>query len=595
MRKHFFPRIIWFLLLNCVIFILLVAMQFPRGGNFTHKIDDLLISGRYASDTDKLAGWQPLDGGVTVQYGGLEFRLDLSEYISVLDNGAAFMLPGGVELSFSLQYINGMGNVPELKISGKFAEEDDSSVEIPFKTQRSSIVRDNNTDPLNILYRGSLYQFSRPLSFGESGQIVLAASSPVITYHTVTEEDEFKLADYIIRQAETAEAYSEAVFYWLDRNYALWSRMGTQTDENTVVAWCGEAVRRGNYRSAISAVPASFSTDPQRTWESAVYQFDRRIGVWERAARSVGAFERERFNTISRLLADRGSAVFNENRLIEFLAIRGYNDLINNFLSFVQEMDPTAVTLDMGPGILECFSDLDKWRPGAVNPFVPLAERVLLLATDKIRRDGDQVFIVSDSLADTEFNLRFGMAVIQWGEKNGISDWVGLGRSIVLSVISLGDDAGSIPSSLEINGTGSPGGRISSARLYRILGGSEYLPHATATGADGIWAWTAASSVNINRTSTLMDISVRFPVGETHYVMLRNVPSFPQLQIYGMNWRRAVDFESYYNASGWYYFEQERTLVLKLNHRSTTETVRILFTAPRAPEPEPAQTSTEQS
>jgi hypothetical protein len=84
-----------------------------------------------------------------------------------------------------------------------------------------------------------------------------------------------------------------------------------------------------------------------------------------------------------------------------------------------------------------------------------------------------------------------------------------------------------------------------------------------------------------------MDIAVRFPVGETHYVMLRNVRPFALLQIYEVNWRRAVDFESYYNSSGWYYFEQERILVLKLNHRSSIENVRIYFTAPRAPEPPP--------
>jgi hypothetical protein len=77
--------------------------------------------------------------------------------------------------------------------------------------------------------------------------------------------------------------------------------------------------------------------------------------------------------------------------------------------------------------------------------------------------------------------------------------------------------------------------------------------------------------------------------------MLRNVPPFPLLQIYGVNWRRAVDFESYYNSSGWYYFEQERILVLKINHRSTTENIKIYFTVPRSPEPEPPQTQQAQT
>jgi hypothetical protein len=90
-----------------------------------------------------------------------------------------------------------------------------------------------------------------------------------------------------------------------------------------------------------------------------------------------------------------------------------------------------------------------------------------------------------------------------------------------------------------------------------------------------------------------MDISIQFPVGETHYVMLYNVPPFPLLQIYEVNWRRAVDFESYYNSSGWYYFEDDRILVIKINQRSNTENVRIYFTVPRAPEPEPSQVQPE--
>ena len=592
MRKRIFPRIVWFLLLNCVIFILLVTMQFPRTGNFSVSIGEMLVNGRYAPETGEPSEWRPLNGAASIAFGGLEFRLDFSEYIAILENGAAFMLPGGTELSFTSNTANGTSNgAAELRINGKFSD-DASSVEIPFRTQRASVIRDSDINTLNIMYKGSLYQFSRPLSGDESGMLVLVASAPGISYHAVTSEKEFNPIDYIVPQAETAQAFTDALSRWIDRNYVLWSRMGTQTDEDTVIAWCGEAVRRGNYRSAVSAVPVSFSSDPQRTWASAVYQFDRRIGVWERAVRTFGAFEREKINLVTRLLAEKGIGLFAENHLIEFLAVRGNNDLINSLLAFAQGTDPSILTLEAGPGILENCSDLNKWRPDTANPFMPLAEQVLQLAEDGLRRNGDQVLIFADSLADAEFNLRFGAAAQKWAEITGNDDWAGLGRSIVLSVISLGDDSGSVPASLAIRETGEfvpSAERSSSAKLYRLLGISEYLPHAAATGTDGIWAWTAASSVNVTRSGSLMDIFVRFPVGETHYVMLRNVPPFPQLQIHGVNWRRAVDFESYYNSSGWYYFEQERILILKLSHRSTTENVKIYFTVPRAPEPAPVQ------
>ena len=584
MRKRIFPRIIWFTLLNCAIFILLVAMQFTRNGNFSYRIGDMLVNGRYSTEADEALdpppqAARPLNGGANVIFGGLEFRLASAAYINVTETGATFILPDDTELSF------GMPDTPELRITAKFPD-DVASIEIPFKTQRSSIINDNGNDM--ILYRGSRYQFSRPLQGFESGYLVLAASTPSVSYRTVTDKKEFNPADFMVPQAETAQAFSGVLSRWVNRNFTLWGQMGNQTDEDTVIAWCGEAIRQGNYRTAATIVPVSFSSDPHRTWESAVYQFDRRIGVWERAARAVDVFEREKYNRLSRLLAEKNTGLFIEKHLVEFLAVRGYNDLINNLLSFARELDPAAVALEMIPGILESSLDMHKWRPDADDPFAPLAEQVIQLAANEMHRDGDRVLVFSNGRADIEFNLRLGMAVYKWGEKTGNNEWAGVGRSLALSVISLSGDNGSVPAFLTSGETSSEAGeQIISARLYRILNDNDHLPHAAATGANGIWAWTAATGVNISRTDTLMDISIQFPVGETHYVMLRNVPPFPLLQIYEVNWRRAVDFESYYNSSGWYYFEQERILVIKINQRSNTENVRIYFTVPRAPEPEP--------
>ena len=257
---------------------------------------------------------------------------------------------------------------------------------------------------------------------------------------------------------------------------------------------------------------------------------------------------------------------------------------------------------------MESWLEMHKQQPQTANPFDPLVEQVCQLVADGIHHIEGRVYVFSDGHADTAFNLRLGLALSEWGEKSGKDDWAGLGRSLVFSVIALGDERGSVPASLEIDGKAGgmavshAGGRISSAKLYRLLGSSEYLPRWIATGADGIWAYTAASSVNIVRNQRQMDIAIRFPVGTTHYVMLRNIAPFPLLQIYDMNWRRAADFESYYNASGWYYFEQEQILVIKISHRSNVETVRILFTVPAVETPPsapasqpPSQSSTAQS
>jgi hypothetical protein len=56
--------------------------------------------------------------------------------------------------------------------------------------------------------------------------------------------------------------------------------------------------------------------------------------------------------------------------------------------------------------------------------------------------------------------------------------------------------------------------------------------------------------------------------------------------MHDQNWRRASDFEIY-DSSGWNYFENEQTLILKIRHRVNVERIRIYYTVPRVEPPPP--------
>ena len=596
MRRRVFPRIILFSLISCVTFILLAGMQFSRQGNFSQRIGRMTINGRLFLSDEAAQKPAPqenrrtLDGGASVFFGGLEFRLD-AEYVDVLENEAIFTLTDGGEISFASMSGGGTrGSEDELRISGKFPA-GIAAIDIPFRPQRSSVIRDGGGGMLNIAYNGSRYRFSRPLQGLDEGMLTLLASAPSVLYRAVTDDAKNNPADFIVPQAETVQSFNGELSLWTAHNFELWERnMETQTGEDLIVAWCAEAIRQGKYQSAASTVPAAFSTSPERSWESSVYQFDRRTGVWERFARVINTERRERIDRITGLLAEKNTGVFAEDHLIEYLAISGNTGLIDELAAFAQELDSFALTLETGCGILECYADMGKWRPLAENPFEELTGRAGEIAAEGLHRAGDQVFVFSDGRADITFNMRLGAALHQWGQKAGESDWAALGRSLVLSVLSLGDENGLVPAALTIGahrGFAKTADTISTARLYRLLGGNEYIPRMTATGTGGIWAWTAASSVTVTQNETQMDIRVTFPVGETHYIALRSIRPFPLLQIYDANWRRAYDFESYYDSSGWYYFESEQTLVLKIRHRQNVENIRILFVAPRVEPPPP--------
>lgn len=637
MRKRVFPRILWFLFVYCVVFVLLVSLQFARRGNFSHKIGEMVVSGRYmpgAEGTPLPAaplpnqagadnpGGKPekmlLDGGAGLFFGGLEFRLGsqgdaglalidsegarrhvFAESMTLLENEVVFALPGGMELAFSSLISDRQNGLPEIRISGAFPE-GVSAVDIPFRPQRASVAPESAADAPNISYNGILYQFSRELQGLAEGRLILQTGMPVISYRAIPDKKEIHPANFIVQEAETVQAFENALSLWTARNFEIWSRgMSGSTDEDTVIAWCAEAVQQGKYRSAVSAIPVQFSSDPRRTWESAVYQFDRRIGVWERAIRGINAHENEKANRVSRLIEEKNSLLFDEAHLLEFLAIRNNSRMIDEMIAFMGGLEPENLKLEHIPGILEFHLDMARWRSGTDAAAI-LIEKACQLLLEGLQETADGVFVFSDNQAGMAFNIRLGMALHRWGSLAEKPDWAALGRTLVLSVLSLGDEnrtaeaaaPGRKPGAIPVMLPDVSPDSISSAKLYRLIGGNGNLPHAAPTGTSSIWAWTAASSVNITQTDNQIDIYVDFPVGETHYVMLNNIRPFALLRIYDMNWRSAYDFESYYDSSGWYYYGNSRTLVIKLRHRTAREHVRIIISPPRAEPapPPPAET-----
>jgi hypothetical protein len=84
-------------------------------------------------------------------------------------------------------------------------------------------------------------------------------------------------------------------------------------------------------------------------------------------------------------------------------------------------------------------------------------------------------------------------------------------------------------------------------------------------------------------TGDVLDIAVTFPVGETHYLIVRGIPPFTKVQLYGADYQTDPNFERS-DSSGWSYSASERSLLLKVKHRDPVEHIRVFYTPP-APRP----------
>ncbi|MDR1948827.1 MAG: hypothetical protein LBQ38_05510 [Spirochaetaceae bacterium] len=595
MKKQVLPRFIGLLLLYSAIFVLLVIIQFTKQNGFTRRIGAMLVSGHYgvreAGMNPLPSGEQALSGEVSVFFGGMEFRLNGEKRddgfrivrpdeeqdpaaplsLAVSDDSALFRFARGEELRFALQ--NGDGR--ELRISGNFDEEG-SVMELPYRPMRNTRIRELGDARFIVEAEGVQYSFGRA-SLDRERQIILLEANG-ISYRAVPEAQAFSPAQYVIPQAEDPRAYREAVTQWRDNAYAQWRRNpGSLSDEARIVAYIAEALRRETYGAAVASLSPAVRTGSRMTFDSAVY-----LGQLDRALQSIAAFDRDTGAGISRLIRDGSADFLKEPHVFIFLGIRGFGSLIDEGAALVRTMDPAALSGDIIPGILEGFADWRYYRSHGDNPFERLLEPALARIPEGIRKDGEGVLFFAGSRADSVFNLRLGLALDRYGEETGDEDWAALGRSLVLSILALDENAGSVPAGLRLSDNGDiqpePGeDPIDAARLCRLLAPDGY-PRALGIGAgvNGIWAYTAAPAVQVSQVNNTLDIAVSFPAGETHYMLIRGLRPFVKIQLYNIDYRTDPQFERY-DSSGWSYSSAEQTLLLKMKHRDDVEHIRIFY------------------
>jgi hypothetical protein len=584
MRKPIFPRIVLLLLLYFTVFTVLVSIQFAKERRFTKRIGNIVVTGQYRRINGDEASIESepvepneflLEGDLHILFGGMDFCLGkgiagnplsfsgdgetraeaLPQQIIIDDNSVQVLFAGEWGLEFT---VFNSGGIQELKINGVFSD-DCISIELPFKPQRRTGIRDTGNGQFIVLADKTNYSFGlSPIDVERRVLLVEAGGRPV-SYRSIPERKGLSMQDFILPQAETDETFNSAVKKWRDENYSLWNRIVSgQTNEDLILALLTEALSKGTLGNAVALVPQSFLGGPSRTYESSVY-----LGNLDQASRSLILNEREKNTLLSRQINEKSLGFLLENDVFRFFSVRGQTALINAGAELIRTIDPSTLALDIIPGILEGFSAWNSIRAGTENPFERLVNDACQTVSESLRKsdDGGRVFVFYEGKGDSEYNLRLGKALTAYAEIVQNNLWAGIGRSLILSSLFMADAAGTEPSA---------------AKLYRILNPAAVYPRALAIGVASAWAWTSAQTVNATMQNDIMDIAVTFPAGETHYMLIRGIRPFSRVQLYNMDFRTDPQFERY-DSSGWSYVSQEQILIVKMKHRSTLENIRIIF------------------
>jgi hypothetical protein len=613
MRKPLVPRFLLLVVLYVLIFVFLVNLQFARRTGFTHRVGNLVVQGNYSRQEEiPLPNTYTLDRGASVFFGGIEFDLGRHsrdgfiigsedpvtgeiqngpvqpELLIIGDDGLSFRLAGETELSFVTRYA---GGALELVVEADFSP-GYSGLEIPFKPLRTSRIQESgstlliSSDGVNYTFGGGL---NDPPELTDR-IIRLTPESRTLSYRVIPERRTVSPENFILAAARNPSEYEEAVTQWRDKSYSAWNRAAGSPDSGRLLpgeaanAYMSEALKRGTYRAVSMALAPVYVPSPA---DSLSFEASAYTGRLDAALRSLSLSERERYSRLARLFNERSVDFLKEFHVVEFLGVRGLNNLLDDAADMLRSFDPAAMTLEQSAGFLEGNLDWGRVRSGKDNPYDRFLDQAFHVTGDSLKKNPftGAVLAFSGNEADTELNLRLGSALSRLNDETRQA----LGRSIVLSVLSLADDAGSAPRTVVQDDSGGfsekPGaGRLSSARMYRICrieNSSEYYARAQSlasneTPATGLWVWTAASGASALQSPGMTDITVSFPAGETHYMMIRGLRPFALLQLYGIDYPSDPQFERY-DSSGWVYSPQEQTLLLKMKHRSSAERIRIIY------------------
>jgi hypothetical protein len=296
-----------------------------------------------------------------------------------------------------------------------------------------------------------------------------------------------------------------------------------------------------------------------------------------RAYRDFTDTERNKTNNITRVINEKSADILKEERVLDYLMTRSLGTLANNALEVMRGLDSEELDIFNIAGLLEANSDFLLWRFSGENPVDRFSDQIYRIISENIRydRENDLVFIAE--FADDSENARLGKALLNWVDENASPEWAAIGRSLILSSIAKGGDVGA-------------------AKNHRVLKPVDYFPRASRLTASGHWAFTASPAISASNLQggDILNISVSFPVNASHFMLIRGVRPFVKLQLHGIDFRSAADFERW-DSSGWVYYPTEQTLVLKMKHRETVENIRIYYRVEAAPAPPPVEEAASES
>ena len=585
----------------------LMMMQFSGGERITRSVEELILQAarRTVGPDETLA----VDT-VRLTFNGINFEFsddlgvtvingDSAETLAVVgfqtrDNGFDVEFADGVRLVYATQ-----SDPRELQLRVVVPETVQAErVIVPFSLADGT--ESESVSPSYATLRAQSREFlltvpPRAAIDLESSRIVIesAAIGEAIRYAEASAASPTQVAAWFADPARQigAGAFAATVSSFVDAAYAGWSagrlnttaltwsrgNAGSAFSEDALVAYLAEAWVRDDYDRAFAEMRRARDLhQAQLGLMSAAY-----LGGLEQSVARTRALDGERASVLADRVAAADVTVFRDPKLLSFAANRGSESLYASILALAAAADARALDVESAAGLLLnlVVPNVPDQRIAriAADRADPIAERIIA----SISRHADSFFIqTAPGQLDLTTTIVAGIALERLGQARTRELYVTAGRNLVASALSRADRFGLIPAALTVRGDDLAASQttVVPESVYPIIGASAAYPRLHSfydrNGA-GSWVLSVVPIDTVRMDAVQWRFVVEYPRLRTFNLVFAGVPAFDRMELFGLTWRNAPDFEIY--SKGRHYDPSSRTLYIKYYDDSTRRDIVLHF------------------
>lgn len=347
-------------------------------------------------------------------------------------------------------------------------------------------------------------------------------------------------------------------------------------DNNLLTSFISESLKRGRLAQIENIVDNVADREDEFTFLSA--PFTGNIVNTDSIRRKMNDTLKKRISTA---VKSGDLALFHETDLMQELTWISSSALIRDFSKFVSSIDlskrfePAVLT-----GMAEVYKDSVKIETTQYKDLMRLYSVIEEQIFPALTRINDGLFLSGgkESLFDTLLSIRTGFALYEIGRIESNTLFETIGRSMVVSVLSLTDESGLIPEFIDREGDIHGSSYYGADTLYSNLVSNEYYPHVInfkGTAGTDISIWTVANTVSFESDSSSSVFEFTYPRGGIHHLVIKGIEPFKSLQMNGINWNSDTRFQYY--SDGWVYEREEKTLYVKLTQKWVSEKIVLNY------------------